>query len=403
MHKFYFIFILLIGCTTDSFSQRMTAEQYVATYKDMAMMEMRRTGVPASITLAQGILEAESGNSDLVKKSNNHFGIKCKSTWRGESVTHDDDSLGECFRSYKNWQDSYKDHSDFLRNSSRYASLFSLDPLDYKSWAYGLRKAGYATNPRYSDMLIKSIETYNLQQYSINALDKDYVINATQNSPDDATVLNSQQVNPVVENKPKQTVIETKTQTTIEPNSITSINGSRVLFALKGTSLLAIATDNKINLSRLLSFNDLKNDGLLQKDQFIFLEKKQKEGNTLFVMVAPGENLYDISQNNGIILKNLCELNNLSEDGEVAAGTKLYLKHQTLVMQNSTNDLLGKQLKQENNSSSKTPQSINYEVKPKEGLYSIAKKFGVTVSQLKEWNGLEGDNLQIGQNLIILK
>jgi LysM repeat protein len=381
----------------------MTPEQYVAAYKDMAMLEMRRTGVPASITLAQGILETESGNSDLVRKSNNHFGIKCKSTWRGESVTHDDDELGECFRSYKNWEDSYKDHSDFLRNSSRYASLFSLDPLDYKSWSIGLRKAGYATNPRYPDMLINSIEKYNLQQYSLNALNKDYVINNPQNISPESTVMNSPQVNSVVENKPTQTIIETKTQTIIEPNSITSINGSRVLFALKGTSLLAIATDNKINLSRLLSFNDLKNDGLLQNDQFIFLEKKQKEGTTLFVIVAPGENLYDISQNNGIFLKSLCEFNHLSADAEISAGTKLYLKPQTLVMQNSANNLFVKQMTEENNSSNNNNQSINYEVKPKEGLYSIAKKFGVTVSQIKEWNSLEGDNLKIGQNLIILK
>lgn len=395
MYKFYFFIFLLLGSVADSFSQKMTPEQYVATYKDMAMLEMRRTGVPASITLAQGILESESGNSDLVKRSNNHFGIKCKSTWRGKSVTHDDDELGECFRSYKNWEDSYKDHSNFLRNSSRYASLFSLDPLDYKSWASGLRKAGYATNPRYSDMLINSIEKYNLQQYSLNALDKSYVINSLKEISDEPEIVSIPMETPLQENS----IVSTP----IEPNSITKINGSRALFALKGTSLLAIATNHKINLSRLLSFNDLKEDGLLQKDQFIFLERKQKEGEKLFVIVSVGESLYDISQNNGIQLKTLCELNHLSNDAEISAGSKLYLKPQTLVMQNSTDDFLEKQLKQDGNSSTKNAQSINYEVMPKEGLYSIAKKFGVTVSQLKEWNNLENDNLQIGQNLIILK
>ncbi len=395
MYKFYFFIFLLLGSVSDSFSQKMTPEQYVATYKDMAMLEMRRTGVPASITLAQGILESESGNSDLVKRSNNHFGIKCKSTWRGESVTHDDDELGECFRSYKNWEDSYKDHSDFLRNSSRYASLFSLDPLDYKSWASGLRKAGYATNPRYPDMLINSIEKYNLQQYSLNALDKTYVINSPKEISEEPEIVSS----------PMETTVQENSivSTSIEPNSITKINGSRALFALKGTSLLAIATNHKINLSRLLSFNDLEEDGLLQKDQFIFLEKKQKEGEKLFVIVTDGESLYDISQNNGIQLKSLCELNHLANDAEISAGTKLYLKSAKLVMQNSSNNFIEDQLMQEPTTFIKNSSSIHYEVKPKEGLYAIAKKFGVTVSQLKQWNNLENDNLQIGQNLIILK
>ena len=128
----------------------------------MAIREMQRTGVPASITLAQGILETEAGKSDLVIRSNNHFGIKCKSSWTGEKVYHDDDAQGECFRKYSDAEDSYKDHSDYLRTQPRYASLFSLDPLDYKGWATGLKKAGYATNPRYAQILIKYIEKYNL-------------------------------------------------------------------------------------------------------------------------------------------------------------------------------------------------------------------------------------------------
>src|SRR5690606_35110935 len=115
---------------------------------------MKRSGVPAAITLAQGILESESGNSELVKKSNNHFGIKCKSTWTGDTVSHDDDANGECFRAYKNASDSYRDHSDFLRGNKRYADLFKLSQDDYAGWAKGLKKAGYATNPRYPDLLI---------------------------------------------------------------------------------------------------------------------------------------------------------------------------------------------------------------------------------------------------------
>src|ERR1035437_4308544 len=146
-------------------SQVITKEQYIDMFKDIAMQEMKRTGVPASITLAQGILESENGNSDLTKQSNNHFGIKCKSNWTGPKIYHDDDAIGECFRVYSSSEESYRDHSDFLKQGSRYAFLFQLAPIDYKGWAYGLKQAGYATNPQYPDILIQNIEKYGLQQY----------------------------------------------------------------------------------------------------------------------------------------------------------------------------------------------------------------------------------------------
>ncbi|HRF25764.1 MAG TPA: glucosaminidase domain-containing protein, partial [Ferruginibacter sp.] len=146
-------------------AQKISIPEYIDQYKELAIEEMRRTGVPASIKLAQGIHETESGNSDLVKRSNNHFGIKCKTGWSGEFVYHDDDALGECFRKYPSAEESYRDHSNFLRRSNRYAFLFNLDPTDYKNWAYGLKKAGYATNPKYPLLLIKYIEQYNLQEY----------------------------------------------------------------------------------------------------------------------------------------------------------------------------------------------------------------------------------------------
>src|SRR6201991_3044924 len=145
---------------------------YVNTYKVIAMAEMQRSGIPAAIILAQGLHETEAGMSELVKQSNNHFGIKCKDDWKGQVVYHDDDARQECFRSYPTAADSYRDHSDFLRRSSRYAFLFQLPPTDYEGWAYGLRKAGYATNIRYSQLLIKIIKDYNLQQYTLIAMGK---------------------------------------------------------------------------------------------------------------------------------------------------------------------------------------------------------------------------------------
>lgn len=165
-------FLSLLVLSLCTVAQRISVEDYIQLYKDIAIEEMVRTGVPAAIKLAQGIVETENGNSPLVKKSNNHFGIKCKETWTGPWVSHDDDAPKECFRKYNDAFESYKDHSDFLRTRKHYNFLFSLDPADYKAWAYGLKKAGYATNPRYPEMLIKHIEQYHLNQYSLLALQR---------------------------------------------------------------------------------------------------------------------------------------------------------------------------------------------------------------------------------------
>jgi LysM repeat protein len=172
--NFYLGFMLLLMFSLRSVAQLRedAINEYINTYQTLAIEEMKRSGVPASITLAQGILETDAGKSDLVISSNNHFGIKCKSIWKGEKVYHDDDSRGECFRKYPTAADSYSDHSDYLRYSPRYASLFKLDAENYVGWAKGLRAAGYATNPRYAEILINYIEKYNLNQYTLIVIGK---------------------------------------------------------------------------------------------------------------------------------------------------------------------------------------------------------------------------------------
>ena len=160
--KFFFNLFLLLSFT--SFSQTLTND-YINDYKDLAVEEMKLYNIPASITLSQGILESSNGESMLATKANNHFGIKCHSSWKGDRVFHDDDEKGECFRKYNNVEDSYRDHSLFLANSSRYSFLFDIPIQNYKSWAKGLKKAGYATNPKYSKLLINIIKRYNLDQY----------------------------------------------------------------------------------------------------------------------------------------------------------------------------------------------------------------------------------------------
>jgi len=380
--KLYPIVVLLMLGTSVS-AQQLTPQQYIEQYKDVAIREMKRMGVPASITLAQGLLETESGNSSLVKKSNNHFGIKCKSNWTGPGVTHDDDAIGECFRSYKDAEESFRDHSNFLRGSERYSGLFILNPTDYKGWARGLKKAGYATNPKYPDILIKNIELYNLQQYSLAAVDEipKFEINK-----------NEDEKNAAIDKTVSETVSKNEPGSITEfADNVTAINGSKCMLAAKGTSLLAIATQNNIPLGKLLSYNDLTTDGLLARDQLIYLQRKQEIGVAGNYTTQPGETLYDVAQKQGIQLQNLLAYNNLLLEDELQPGTQLTLQHQKAVL-----DL----------PNSKDVAEIitkTHLVQPKEGLYTISKKYNVTVTQLKEWNNLTGDNLSIGQQLIVAK
>tara|TARA_B100000900_G_scaffold410039_1_gene427018 strand:- start:12959 stop:13825 length:867 start_codon:yes stop_codon:yes gene_type:complete len=156
--------IILFFLTSFIAAQDMSRTEYIFKYKDLAVAEMNQYGIPASITLSQGVLESGNGNSELARKAKNHFGIKCHSSWEGKKVYHDDDEAQECFRKYPTVAASYRDHSVFLQKA-RYANLFELAITDYKGWAKGLKKAGYATNPEYPELLIKIIENNQLQQY----------------------------------------------------------------------------------------------------------------------------------------------------------------------------------------------------------------------------------------------
>ena len=386
MNRIFFILFFSFVCFFTSSAQDMSAQEYVQKYKDLAISEMKRMGVPAAITLAQGLLETQNGNSDLLKASNNHFGIKCKSSWTAETVSHDDDAPGECFRKYKTAEDSYRDHSNFLRGNSRYDFLFELNPADYKGWAYGLRKAGYATNPRYPEILIKNIEDNNLEQYTLEAIKDVPHFDASQYADD-----------------PVKTDSDVDVTASVAPVSMT-INGSKALYVPKGTSLLAVATEHHINLEKLLNMNDLTRDGLLDKGQYIFLEKKKKEGERDFCIAEANESMYDIAQKYGVILQNLYTYNQLTPDDYIVAGTKIFLRaNQQTVINNPQSVMRNRQ-----SGTNVQPLTINnqpstHEVLPKESLYGISKKYGVSIGDLKKWNNLTSDNLKIGQQLIISK
>jgi LysM repeat protein len=298
---------------------------YINNYKKLAMDEMIRTGIPASITLAQGIHETYAGKSELVRKSNNHFGIKCKAYWTGKKVYHDDDARGECFRKYDDPALSYRDHSDFLKSGERYAFLFNLDPEDYKGWAMGLKKAGYATNPKYGPIIIKLIEDYNLQQYTQIAMGKippeaevlAVLPQPATEVPADISAFIKQE-GPMLELAPPPAVNY--------PSGEFTINNTKVIYAKQGTSLLAIAQEYDIPLSRLLEYNDMENEEVLIKNQLVYLQRKRRTGSSEVHIVASGETLHDISQAEAIRLTSLLEYNKLQKSVQPAVGEKLYLQ-----------------------------------------------------------------------------
>ena len=267
-------------------------ESYIKQYRDLAVKEMKKYRIPASITLAQGLLESGAGQSTLARKSNNHFGIKCGSDWRGKTVSHDDDARGECFRAYKHPKQSYEDHSKFLANRPRYSSLFKLDITDYKGWARGLKKAGYATNPRYAEQLIGIIELYDLHKY------------------DRKGGLKWMKENP----NPHQTYIA---------------NGLVYIVVRAGDSWKSISKELDISQKKLRKYNDLYKGYALQVGDILYLEKKNRKADKEHIVhvLRAGESMYSVSQKYGIRLKNLYKLNKMDEDDPAPeVGTILRLR-----------------------------------------------------------------------------
>ena len=293
MKKQIFFLLLILGClTVQAQTRNKQYEDYIKKYRELAVEEMKKYHIPASITLAQGLLESGAGQSTLARKSNNHFGIKCGSDWNGKTVSHDDDARGECFRAYKHPKDSYEDHSKFLAGRPRYASLFKLKITDYKGWAKGLKKAGYATNPRYADQLIGIIELYELHKY------------------DEKNYLKWIKKNP----NPHQTYIA---------------NDLLYIVVRAGDSWKSISKEFDISQKKLRKYNDLYKGYALQVGDILYLEKKNKKADKEHIVhvLRAGESMYSISQKYGIRLKNLYKLNKMDEDDPAPeVGTILRLR-----------------------------------------------------------------------------
>jgi LysM repeat protein len=307
-----------------------TQLSYIDTYKDIAVSEMRRTGIPASITLAQGMIESDYGRSTLALDANNHFGIKCHSDWVGPKVYHNDDSKNECFRKYSRAEDSFYDHSQFLKSGSRYSFLFGLSPTDYKGWAHGLKKAGYATNPDYANMLIRKIEEENLQYYD------DGYNPAVLAGPAKPPVKES----PVV--RESQKTIEPAGQTTHVTSSpvnekqmvaarvprVFENNKLRYIVVRDGDTRERLEEEFQLLHWELPRYNELNNDFSLSAGQMLYLQpKKEKaEAGNEFCNALEGDTMYIISQRFGIKLKSLCKMNRMQEDSVPGPGTKIWLR-----------------------------------------------------------------------------
>ena len=293
MNRLILTFVCLLGIfSLQAQTRNKQYEEYIKKYRDIAVEEMKKYHIPASITLAQGLLESGAGQSTLARKSNNHFGIKCGSDWRGKTVRHDDDERNECFRAYKHPKQSYEDHSKFLVSRPRYASLFKLKITDYKGWARGLKKAGYATNPRYAEQLIGIIELYDLDKY-----DKKGGLKWMKENPN-----------------PHQPYIA---------------NGLVYIVVRSGDSWKSISKEFDISRKKLRKYNDLYKGYELQVGDILYLEKKNRRADKEHIVhvLRAGESMYSISQKYGIRLKRLYKLNKMSEDESTPeVGTILRLR-----------------------------------------------------------------------------
>ena len=283
---------------------------YIETYSPTAISEMQRSGVPASITLAQGLVESAAGQSTLAVKANNHFGIKCHSDWKGKKIYKDDDKAGECFRVYPNAEASFRDHSDFLRFQDRYKSLFELEPTDYRSWAKGLKKAGYATDPRYADKLIKVIEDYQLYRFDV-----------AESVPDA----------PLEIEKPVELTVHKVSELYRFQLSrdIYEVNGVPCVYAVAGDTFQTLADSYGLFKGELLRFNDLRSEIELNPGDVVYLKSKKgrgAKGLEKYIASGNGETLRDISQRFGIKLSALRRFNKLAADSVPLEGDTIVLR-----------------------------------------------------------------------------
>ncbi len=370
--KLFFAFLgtFYFGIISSLSAQKsMNTKEYIDSFKQAAMQEMRVHGVPASITLGQGILESASGNSKLSKECNNHFGIKCRKNWNGKFCLADDDAKDECFRGYETAIESYRDHSLFLKGSSRYAPLFELNPTDYEGWANGLREAGYATNPAYGTILSNIIRKYRLTLYdSMVVLGEEYFKGSSD-----------------------------------QPEMI-QINGVPAIGAKEGENPSEVAKKHHLGTWQIYRYNDLKEGEMINPGEIIYLRPKRSSGSEETHILKKGETLRDISQQYAVKMKQLYRKNRLEPGQEPAVGEVIYLKEKRqsppkLAVQTpktSQADAINVV-----NQRKKAIAENMHEVLKGETIEQIAEKYHTSVLNLVRWNDLETADVKVGQILVL--
>lgn len=305
-------------------SQRLDRGQYVAKFKDMAVSEMRRTGIPASITLAQGILESDCGNSDLAVVANNHFGIKCHSDWTGKTMHKDDDRRDECFRSYDSAAESFRDHSDFLTSKPRYASLFELSPTDYEGWAHGLKKCGYATERTYAQRLIRIIEEEGLHQYDTEEGLQTLADAAT----GDDTATSGTAATGQTRRRPRARSGAIFEISPMPPHEVLFNNGVRYVNVGPDDTFAGIAAEFHLMEWELYKYNDLRQGDNIGNLQFVYLRPKKNRAHPDCPThtVREGDTMWGIAHTYGVKLRKLLRRNRMSADDSPAVGSTLRLR-----------------------------------------------------------------------------
>ncbi len=306
----YILPVIALFLFTTGFAQQkqFSREEYIQKYYPLAISEMERSGIPASIILAQGCWESQNGNSVLATEGNNHFGIKCKSDWKGKKIYHDDDAKSECFRKYIHAEASYVDHSNFLMGSSRYSFLFQLDPKDYAGWARGLKQAGYATDPGYAERLIKIIEDFKLFVYD------EYGDNRQLAS-----------IKQDAENPRKAKSPMAKTAKVI--HQVEMRNGLRTIVVGEGDTYESLTKRFKLKDWQLYTYNDFGKGRQPRPNEILYLESKYRKASLLHPkhVTEDGDTMHYIAQRYGIRLKQLLRRNRMHEGDEPAAGQIIYL------------------------------------------------------------------------------
>jgi len=295
------MFLFSVAGLAQPSERKLMPADYISRYKEDAIREMQLSRVPASITLAQGMLESDNGNSALAVYANNHFGIKCHTEWTGDTYTQDDDEKNECFRKYKSVYDSYQDHSNFLVTRKRYAGLFELKTTDYKGWAKGLKAAGYATDPKYADRLIDIIERNKLYEYD-------------QQQPLPSVIVQAS-------GKPQQVSVTASGREVLRNNNI------KFVVVKQGDTFTKLSQELGLEIWQLCKYNDLDKNAVLKPGQVLYLQPKRKKSHTEQAHTTkPGETLSQISQQYGVKLSALYKYNNLKPGAQLKTGDVIQLR-----------------------------------------------------------------------------